>query len=184
MSKEPVGSTYRMQLAGIGFAGAREQVAYLHELGIETLYVSPILAAVPGSKHGYDVIDPGRIDPELGTVEELEDLLAELDSYGMRLLVDFVPNHMAAHPANRLWWEVMRDGRRSEHASVFDIDWSRHGGRVLVPTLSRPIAELRDEARVVSGDDGSLLELDGQYFPLARHSEATRDTGALIDEQH
>ncbi len=126
MRRSPLGSTYRMQLAGIGFAGAQAQVAYLHELGIETLYVSPILAAAPGSTHGYDVIDPCRLEASLGTADELEALLAELAAHRMRLLVDIVPNHMAAHPSNRWWWEVLRDGQASEFASFFDIDWNRH----------------------------------------------------------
>ena len=182
MTKEPLGSTYRMQLAGIGFAGAREQVAYLYELGIETLYVSPIFAAVPGSRHGYDVIDPGRLDPGLGTAEEFTALLASLEHHGMRLLIDIVPNHMAAHPTNRLWWQVMRDGPGSSYAAVFDIDWTRHRARVLVPTLSRPLAELRGAARVVSDAEGPELELDGQRFPLA--AGTTLETGEIIDNQH
>ena len=78
MSSAPLGSTYRMQLAGIGFRGARAQVGYLHDLGVETLYVSPILAAVPGSTHGYDVVDPCRLDPGLGTADDFEELLAAL----------------------------------------------------------------------------------------------------------
>jgi len=166
MTRNFLGSTYRMQLAGIGFAGARAQVGYLHELGIETLYVSPILAAVPASTHGYDVIDTSRLDPALGTPEDFEGLLGELDSHEMRLLIDIVPNHMAAHPANRWWWEVLRDGRQSGSARVFDIDWSRHGGRVLVPTLSRPLAQLAAAAQVSSGDQGAEVELDGKCFPL------------------
>jgi malto-oligosyltrehalose synthase len=173
-----------MQLAGIGFAGAQAQVAYLHELGIETLYVSPILAAAPGSTHGYDVIDPCRLEASLGTADELEALLAELAAHRMRLLVDIVPNHMAAHPSNRWWWEVLRDGQASEFASFFDIDWNRHRGRVMVPTLSRPLAEVRAQARTIAVDDLPVLELDGQLFPFKEHTGFSSGFDTIIDEQH
>jgi malto-oligosyltrehalose synthase len=173
-----------MQLAGIGFRGARAQVGYLHELGIETLYVSPILAAVPGSTHGYDVIDPCRLDPCLGTAGELEALLGELSANRMRLLVDIVPNHMAANPANRWWWEILRDGRGSQLAAVFDIDWDRHHGRVMVPSLSRPLSDVRETARTVAGDGAPMLELDGQLFPLSADTDIESDIETVIDKQH
>src|ERR1700721_3573041 len=90
-----LGSTYRLQLNGIGLRATTELVDYLHELGVQTLHVSPILAAAKGSSHGYDVVDPSRVDPALGTRDDLDALLGRLDSHGMRLLVDIVPNHMS-----------------------------------------------------------------------------------------
>jgi malto-oligosyltrehalose synthase len=165
-------------------------VGYLSDLGIETLYVSPVLAAAPGSTHGYDVIDPGRLDPALGSPAEFEALLRELQAHRMRLLIDMVPNHMAAIPANPWWWEVLREGRDAEHAPVFDIDWSQHGGRVLVPTLGRPLADAVGEARYVddggeSGGGGEReLELDGQRFPLAPGTRAGYDPAAVLERQH
>lgn len=181
-----LGSTYRLQLHGVGFEGARDLVGYLSELGIETLYVSPVLAAAPGSTHGYDVIDPSRLDPALGTRAEFEALLGELEAHRMRLLIDMVPNHMAAIPANRWWWEVLREGRDAEHAPVFDIDWSQHSGRVLVPTLGRPLADAVGEARYVDGFGGGEreLELDGQRFPLAPGTRAGYDPAAVLERQH
>ena len=140
-----------------------------------------MLAAVPGSTHGYDVIDPDRLDPALGTPEEFEALLDELASHSMALLIDIVPNHMAAHPANRLWWETLREGETSSAARVFDIDWARHEGRVLVPTLSRPLAELAAASRVFIGDQGPELELDSQRFPL-RADDGSPE--ALVAKQH
>jgi (1->4)-alpha-D-glucan 1-alpha-D-glucosylmutase len=179
-----LGSTYRLQLHGIGFRGARDLVGYLSDLGIDTLYVSPVLAAAPGSTHGYDVIDPGRLDPALGTPEEFEALLGELEAHRMRLLVDMVPNHMAAVPANCWWWEVLREGREAEHAPVFDIDWSWHGGRVLVPTLGRPLADAVGDARYADDGDERQLELDGQRFPLAPGTRAGYDPSAVLERQH
>ncbi|MHB1710014.1 MAG: alpha-amylase family glycosyl hydrolase, partial [Acidimicrobiales bacterium] len=137
-SPRSLGSTYRLQLHGLGFAGGRSLVDYLHRLGIETLYCSPILAAAAGSTHGYDVIDPTRIDPVLGTEEDFSALLASLAEHGMRLLVDIVPNHLSTSPANPWWWDTLRLGRESPYAGVFDVDWSDHGGRILLPVLGKP----------------------------------------------
>ena len=118
-ARRSLGSTYRLQLAGLGFEGARQLVGYLGDFGIDTLYVSPIFAAVPGSTHGYDVIDPTRLDPALGTPAEFDALLSELETQGMRLLIDIVPNHMAVHPDNRWWWNTLERGEDSVYASTF-----------------------------------------------------------------
>lgn len=167
MRTEALGSTYRLQLHGLGLAGARRLVPYLALLGIETLYLSPILAAVPGSTHGYDVIDPQHLDPVLGSDEDFRALLDDLGARDMRVLLDIVPNHMAADPSNPWWWDVLRRGRASPYASFFDIDWSRHGGRVLVPSLGRPLVDVMGTGTV--SPDG-FLEVDGQRFPLAEGS--------------
>jgi (1->4)-alpha-D-glucan 1-alpha-D-glucosylmutase len=184
MSARPLGSTYRLQLAGVGFEGARTLVGYLSDLGIETLYVSPILAAVPGSTHGYDVIDPTRLDPDLGTPHQFEKLLKELDAHGMRLLVDIVPNHMACQRANAWWWDVLRLGRTSKFASTFDIDWSRHVGRVLVTTLGEPLAGLLDSITYVGEGTQRVMEIGGQEFPLAPGTRTGSDLNAVLARQH
>ena len=142
MSRSNLGSTYRLQLSGLGLAGAAALVPYLDDLGVETLYLSPILAATPGSTHGYDVVDPTRIDPSLGSEEDLDALLDSLASRGMHALLDIVPNHMAVDPANAWWWDVLRRGQDSPAADVFDIDWQRYDGTVVVPTLGRPLEEV------------------------------------------
>jgi (1->4)-alpha-D-glucan 1-alpha-D-glucosylmutase len=183
-SEDSLGSTYRLQLNGLGFSGARALVPYLHRLGIETLYLSPILAAAPGSTHGYDVIDPGRLDPALGSAEEFEGLLDELAAHEMRVLLDVVPNHMAAQPSNRWWWDTLRRGQASTSANTFDIDWSQHGARVLVPVLSRPLADACKEASVRRDTDGTVLEIDGQRFPLAPNSEPGAPLSDLLAAQH
>ena len=167
MRAEAIGSTYRLQLHGLGLAGARRLVPYLATLGIETLYLSPILAAVPGSTHGYDVIDPQHLDTALGSEEDFRSLLHDLGARDMRVLLDIVPNHMAANPANPWWWDVLRRGRASHYAGFFDIDWSRHGGRVLVPTLGRPLVDVMGTGTV---SPEGFLEVDGQRFPLAEGS--------------
>src|SRR5580765_3667085 len=90
-------STYRVQFnRNFRFVDALGIVDYLHELGITDLYASPILKARPGSTHGYDVTDPTQLNPELGTPEEFDALCIALQARGMGLLLDIVPNHMAA----------------------------------------------------------------------------------------
>ena len=181
MSGPTLGSTYRLQLHGLGLAGAAALVAYLDDLGIETLYLSPILEAAPGSTHGYDVVDPTRIDPTLGTDEDLENLFAALASRGMQALLDIVPNHMAVDPTNGWWWDVLRRGRRSPEADVFDIDWSRDGGRVVVPTLGRPLEEVLADG--MCEREGDVLRVDGQRFPLAPET-SDGSASQLLAEQH
>jgi malto-oligosyltrehalose synthase len=184
MNAPALGSTYRLQLPGLGFEGARSLVGYLSDLGIETVYVSPILTAAPGSTHGYDVIDPTRLDPALGTPQQFEKLLQELDAHGMRLLIDIVPNHMACERANEWWWDVLRHGQTSKFASTFDIDWSRHVGRVLVPTLCEPLAELLDSISYVGEGSDRVMEIGGQNFPLAPGTRTGSDLTAVLARQH
>ena len=186
----PLGSTYRLQLHGLGLAGARRLVPYLSGLGVQTLYVSPVLAAVPGSTHGYDVVDTDRLDPSLGSAEELEALLGELERHGMRLLLDIVPNHMATDRANRWWWEVLRQGRASELADRFDIDWGAGDGRVLLPVLDAPLREVlsRGELSAVGGGGEDVLALGPQRFPLdpatVGHGMRPAELPALLARQH
>src|SRR4051794_25408172 len=96
----PPGSTYRLQLhAGFGFAAAAAAVPYLAELGITHIYCSPYLQAAAGSMHGYDVVDPQRLNDELGGAGDFAALLGALRSAGLGQVLDIVPNHMAVDPA-------------------------------------------------------------------------------------
>jgi len=182
----PLGSTYRLQLNGVGFDGARRLVAYLDALGIETLYLSPVTAAAPGSPHGYDVVDPNRLDPVQGTEADFEALLAELDAHGMRLLLDVVPNHMATDPANEWWWDVLRLGPNSPHAPVFDIDWAAGDWRVVLSTLPAPLAAVLRTGEVAVHPGRLLLSVEGQDFPLdpASSPGAGDDAAAVLAAQH
>lgn len=188
----PLGATYRLQLNGFGLAAARDLLPYLDDLGIETLYVSPVTEAAPGSTHGYDVVDPTRVDPALGGPGALAALLDELGARGMQLLVDVVPNHMAVSAANRAWWDVLRHGPASAHAATFDIDWAAHGGRVLVAVLGAPLAEVvADGGLSVVDEDGEVrLAYAEHRFPLAPGSERPpgpldrRGAPAVLAAQH
>ena len=77
-------ATYRIQFnSAFGFESARKIIDYLAELGISDLYASPIFKAKVGSTHGYDVVDPNQINPELGTDENFETLVSRLQAHGM-----------------------------------------------------------------------------------------------------
>jgi (1->4)-alpha-D-glucan 1-alpha-D-glucosylmutase len=118
-------ATYRLQFhAGFTFDDATAIVDYLHALGISHAYASSYLAAVPGSLHGYDVADPTRLNPEVGTPEAYGRWVAALRARGMAHIIDLVPNHMGiAKSANPWWQDVLENGPSSLHARVFDIDW-------------------------------------------------------------
>src|SRR5690348_3309991 len=101
-------ATYRLQFhAGFTLRDAIALVPYLYSLGITHIYASPLLKARPGSRHGYDIIDHGMLNPELGTDEDLHALPSELHTRGMGLILDVVPNHMSVGTANAWWADVL-----------------------------------------------------------------------------
>jgi (1->4)-alpha-D-glucan 1-alpha-D-glucosylmutase len=156
-------STYRVQVRPeFDLAATAEITGYLAELGVSHLYSAPLLAAAPGSDHGYDVVDHGQVSPGLGGEEALAALVARLRGAGLGLVVDIVPNHagVAVAQANPAWWSVLREGRESPYAPWFDIDWSR--GRLLLPVLGDEPDALEDLEH--SGDE---LTYHGQRFPVA-----------------
>src|SRR5205814_2783292 len=113
-------STYRVQLnADFALARAVDTVPYLERLGISHLYCSPVLAARRGSRHGYDVVDPKRLNPELGTDADWRALSEALHGRDMGLVLDIVPNHMAASAQNPYWDSVLAHGERSPFATWF-----------------------------------------------------------------
>ncbi|MBS0538322.1 MAG: malto-oligosyltrehalose synthase, partial [Proteobacteria bacterium] len=133
-------ATQRLQFhKGFTFADAEALVPYFADLGVSHLYASPITTARKGSMHGYDVVDPATVNRELGGEAALERLSAALKQRGMGLIVDIVPNHMAASLENAWWKDVLTHGRTSRYARSFDIDWGADG-KVFLPWLDRPAA--------------------------------------------
>jgi (1->4)-alpha-D-glucan 1-alpha-D-glucosylmutase len=127
-------ATYRLQFRqGMSFARAARLAPYWQSLGISHLYASPIFAAVSGSTHGYDVTDPTALDPALGGEPEFRAMCAALKAAGLGLIVDFVPNHMAASVESPWWRSVLLHGNNSDFAGHFDIDWTR--GPLTLPFL-------------------------------------------------
>jgi (1->4)-alpha-D-glucan 1-alpha-D-glucosylmutase len=147
-------ATYRLQFnKGFTFNDAQDLVSYLHRLGISDLYASPIFTARRSSPHGYDVTDPGSLNPELGTEQEFETLVSELKAHGMGLLLDIVPNHLAASTENPWWVDLLENGPASPYASFFDVDWTPPGGvvrnQIVLPILGKPYHEVLESGELV-----------------------------------
>lgn len=133
-------ATYRLQLnRNLDFTRVSEITPYLQALGVTDIYASPVLKAKTGSLHGYDVTDPTRLNPELGGEQGFTALSDTLRQHGMGLLLDIVPNHMAASTENPWWLDVLENGCHSDYARYFDINWEplEKGleGRVHLPIL-------------------------------------------------
>ncbi|HEY2674443.1 MAG TPA: malto-oligosyltrehalose synthase [Rugosimonospora sp.] len=172
-------TTYRVQVRpDFDLAATAAIVDYLAALGVSHLYSAPLLAAAPGSSHGYDVVDHSRVNPELGGPQALAALVDRLRGAGLGLVVDIVPNHagVAVPDANPAWWSVLREGRSSPYAEWFDIDWSR--GRLLLPVLGDEPEPL-DGLKLVDGE----LRYEGLRYPVAPGTEGS-NARAVHDAQH
>ena len=164
-------ATYRLQVTrDFPLAAVRARVPYLHDLGVSHLYLSPLLAAKSGSRHGYDVIDHARLNPELGTDEELRALAGDLHGRGMGIVLDIVPNHMSASHENRYWDDVLEHGRSSKYAEWFDVDWEAPGaeGKLVLPVLNDDLERVidRGEIRLHIRDSGARVAFFDRTFPL------------------
>ncbi|MGW7291555.1 alpha-amylase family glycosyl hydrolase [Streptomyces xiamenensis] len=177
-------ATYRLQLEpGAGFAAATRLLPYLASLGVSHLHLSPVLEAVPGSRHGYDVTDHTRVRAELGGESGLRDLAEKARARGLGIIADIVPNHMAFPADTRLnapLWQLLRDGPGSPAAAWFDIDWAAGGGRLPLPVLGAP---LREEWEALRVEGGTLRHGDHHRFPLRPGTESL-PLPALLDAQH
>jgi (1->4)-alpha-D-glucan 1-alpha-D-glucosylmutase len=204
-------STYRLQVhPDLAFGGVAALAPYLAELGVSHIYLSPCLQAMPGSSHGYDAVDPTRFDDSLGGDGEFGKMVSEVTSHGLGLVLDIVPNHLAASAShNPFFRDVLEKGPDSPHARVFDIDWSpddpRLTGKVLLPILGDHYGKVRGEGHIrlaLQGEDvvvrvydralplrrGSLEALRGVGEPLealvARINASSEDLDRLLDQQH
>ena len=167
MTKQPV-STYRIQVRkAFDLQATAEVVDYLHDLGADWVYLSPILTAEPGSDHGYDVVDHSRVDPDRGGAEGLARTVEAARANGMGVLIDIVPNHVGvATPAQtRWWWDVLEKGRDSRYAEAFDIAWDFGGGKVRLPVLGS--GDDLPALKLVPADGGFELHYYDHRFPVA-----------------
>jgi (1->4)-alpha-D-glucan 1-alpha-D-glucosylmutase len=171
-------STYRLQVSpDFDLYAAARVLPYLHDLGVDWVYLSPLLASEPGSTHGYDVVAFDHLDEERGGEEGLAALSAEARRLGMGVLVDIVPNHVgvATPSEDPWWWDVLKLGRESEHATAFDVDWAAGDGRILIPVVGD---DDKDAIRVVaSGTGEGEVRYHDQRFPLAPGT-------STLEEQH
>lgn len=200
----PVTGTYRLQLHHeFGFADAERIVPYLASLGVSHLYLSPILQAASGSLHGYDVLDHGRIAEGLGGREGFESLARAAAAYGLGIIVDVVPNHMAfvaPECQNRPLWELLREGRDAPTAGWFDIDWKAGGGRLGLPILGDDLEPVLDRGEIrldrmadpFTGRDVPVLRYYEHVLPVALGTEGSHPAGThdgllirgILDRQH
>jgi (1->4)-alpha-D-glucan 1-alpha-D-glucosylmutase len=171
-------ATYRVQLrAEFDFDAAAGIAEYLSDLGVSHLYCSPYLQAAPGSTHGYDVVDPTRVNEELGGEAGHERLCQALAGHGLGQLLDIVPNHMAiAGRDNRWWWDVLENGPASRYAGYFDIDWEPREERlrnlVLLPILGDHYGRVLEAGEIRLSRHGGRFEVSYQEhrMPVAPRS--------------
>jgi (1->4)-alpha-D-glucan 1-alpha-D-glucosylmutase len=171
-------ATYRLQLNHtFTFRDAARIVPYLHALGITDCYTSSLLKAVPGSMHGYDLVDPSLLNPELGSEQDFRDFAAALKQHGMGLVLDVVPNHMGIGTTeNRWWWDVLEQGPSSRYATAFDIDWSplkrELEDKVLLPILGEQYGTVLENQEICLRYDagGFVITYFDHKFPVAPKS--------------
>lgn len=167
-------ATYRLQFnKEFTFEDATRLVPYLADLGISHLYASPLFKAAPGSMHGYNVVDYGEINPEIGAREDFDRMVSTLHQHGMGLILDFVPNHMGIENGANAWWQdVVENGRMSRYAEYFDVDWTplkrELEGKVLLPFLGGQYGEVleRGELALTYGDGGFAIHYYDTPFPI------------------
>ena len=168
--------TYRLQLnADFTFDDARAQLDYLLDLGVSDLYLSPIMQARSGSSHGYDVIDPTTISSALGGQEAFEKLSQAVRERDMGLLVDIVPNHMAATVENPSWDALLAGGPDSPEAEIFDVFWEEDG-KLILPILGDHYSKVlaHDELTVDSSNGDPRIAYFDQRLPISReHASQT-----------
>ncbi|MGA1623499.1 MAG: malto-oligosyltrehalose synthase, partial [Synechocystis sp.] len=190
-------ATFRIQFhADFGFNAAKAIIAYLSDLGISDLYASPIFKARQGSLHGYDIVDPNQLNPELGTEAEFQALIAALQAKKMGWLQDIVPNHMAYDSQNAYLMDVLENGPASEFVDYFDIDWDYAyediNNRVLTPLLGDFYDRCleRGEIQLTYDQNGFHICYYELTLPVRIESYAqliTHDFGRLarmLDRQH
>ena len=185
----PPRATVRLQFSkDFTFRDAARLVPYLARLGASHLYASPFLKARSGSAHGYDIIDHGALNPEIGSEEDFRLLSDALIAQGIGLILDFVPNHMGVGEDNDWWMDVLEWGEASPYAGHFDIEWRASGlaGRVLLPVLGDHYGRVleRGELRLAIERRGLFVRYFDHRFPVAlRHYEPVlRRAAGFLEE--
>ncbi len=193
-------STYRIQFTtSFGFKDAEHIIEYLSELGISDIYASPIFHARKDSTHGYDIVDPLSLNPDLGTEEDFENLSKAVKNRGMGWLQDIVPNHMAINSDNKMLMDIFEAGENSRYYNFFEIDWDHPyenmKGKMLVPMLGKLYAECLEDGEITLIYDQNGLSINyyelrlplliGSYPRLFRHNiEALEESLGENDSEY
>lgn len=198
-------STYRLQITqDFDLDQAAEQIEYLRNLGVDWLYLSPVLQSTEGSQHGYDVVDPTVIDRARGGRDAFDRLCRAAHQAGMGVIVDVVPNHQGvAEPRqNPWWWSLLKEGAGSPHADAFDVDWEAFGGKLMIPVLGddtdddgAPVPGQAHQAlsdltvRVEDGEPvlaywDNLYPLADGTYTLDESGNVAEDASAVHERQH
>lgn len=180
-------ATYRLQINdGFTLHDARAVVPYLARLGISDLYLSPIFEARSGSTHGYDVTDPTRIRESIGGIEALRELAREAHQHHLGIILDIVPNHMAATVENPWWRDVLQNGRASRFAHFFDIDWGTDDEprRLALPILGDRLDVVIDRGDIRVDARAGVVMYHETELPLAAGTGAGEITDVLRDQHY
>jgi (1->4)-alpha-D-glucan 1-alpha-D-glucosylmutase len=164
-------STYRLQInADFPFARVRERLDYFQRLGVGALYFAPVFQARERSPHGYDVTNPAQFNREVGDQAQFEDLSALTHARGLGILLDIVPNHMAASEANPWWRDILEHGPASLAAGFFDVEWDapHAGSRIVLPVLGAELDEVleKGELQLDVVDGGFVIRYFARSFPV------------------
>ncbi|ASU33361.1 malto-oligosyltrehalose synthase [Mucilaginibacter xinganensis] len=183
-------STYRIQFhKDFNFSDFEAIIPYLHQLGIKTIYASPIFKATPGSTHGYDITDANQVNPEIGTLKQLIAISKKLKAFGMGWLQDIVPNHMAFHPGNGWLMDVLEHGRHSAYSEYFDILWDSPvcDGKIMVPFLGAPLEDVINDGalQIILKNNKLHFSYGEHHYPLnqAAHQILLQIAGETKEEQ-
>ncbi|RYE09490.1 MAG: malto-oligosyltrehalose synthase, partial [Sphingobacteriaceae bacterium] len=171
-------STYRIQFhKNFNFDAFENIIPYLQKLGVNTVYASPVFEAAAGSMHGYDGLNPHKINPEIGTENQLKSISKKLQEAGIGWLQDIVPNHLAFDPKNPWLFDVLEKGSRSEFAAFFDASFTGDffKGRIMVPFLGDSLEEIirRNELKIAFENDGFVLKYFDTGYPANPRSCAS-----------
>lgn len=171
--KPQFSSIYRLQFTEkFNFQDALRLLPYLHKLGVEGIYACPIYKIVRGSKNQYMIVSPSQINKSLGSDEDFKQFVEEIYNKEMHLILDVVPNHLAAHEDNLYFSNVLKNGQTSSYAKFFDIAFQSVSDRnrqqkiilpILPKSLSACINEKIIELKVVEGHH--FLKVGDRFLP-------------------
>ena len=182
-------NTYRIQFhKGFNFDDFEQIIPYLENLGVSTIYASPVFTSVPGSMHGYDGVNPLQINPEIGTIGQLKSISKSLKEKNIGWIQDIVPNHMAYHPNNQWLMDVLENGLASPYANFFDdslTDEQLFKGPIMLPFLGSDLEQVitNGELKIERDGDKAVFKYAEQIWPLRKDTYPDAKDYTLLDKK-